>query len=310
MAYTRCDDRGVAYYFSAEDFPALSCEELSFAASAGHTLFGFIYSYGSPIEGRLVVFDHGFGGGHRSYMREIETLCRHGYRVFAYDHTGCMRSGGESTNGMAQSLCDLNDAINAIKGDARFADASISVIGHSWGGFAALNIAAFHPDISHIVAISGFISVEALVRSFFGGIMRGYRAAVMALETASNPKFVGANATAALAQTEARVLLIYSDNDKLCRKKPHYDALYSALSRKENVRLLLVHNKGHNPNYTEDAVKYLGEYSARLSRLLRKGRLSTEEERRSFVASLDWKRMTEQDGAVWNEIFKTLDSNV
>ena len=31
---------------------------------------------------------------------------------------------------------------------------------------------------------------------------------------------------------------------------------------KENIKLLLVSNKGHNPNYTEDAVKYLGELSS------------------------------------------------
>lgn len=138
MMYARCDDNGTAFYFSASDFPGLKSEAYSFKASAGHTLNGALYHYDNPIPGRLIVFDHGFGGGHRSYMKEIEMLCRHGYLVFAYDHTGCMTSGGESPNGMAQSLCDLNDCITMLKADDRFAGMDISVMGHSWGGFSAL----------------------------------------------------------------------------------------------------------------------------------------------------------------------------
>ena len=43
-----------------------------------------------------------------------------------------------------------------------------------------------------------------------------------------------------LSQTAAKVLLIYSEDDQLCRKDPHYDTLYAALSGKPNVRFLLV----------------------------------------------------------------------
>ena len=115
MMHIRCDDTETVFYFSADDFPGLQKEAYPFEASAGHMLQGYIYRYDAPIAGRLIVFDHGFGGGHRAYMKEIEMLCRHGYTVFAYDHTGCMESGGASPNGLAQSLCDLNDCITAIK---------------------------------------------------------------------------------------------------------------------------------------------------------------------------------------------------
>jgi len=308
MAYTRCDDRGTAFYFSSKDFDGLQQEPYVFTSSLGHRLQGYIYQYANAIPNRLIVFDHGFGGGHRSYMREIELLCRHGYRVFAYDHTGCMESGGENPNGMAQSLCDLNDCFLALKADDRFRDMDFSVIGHSWGGFSTLNIAALHPDISHIVAISGFVSVELLVNSFFAGILKPYRKAVMALERASNPNFVNAHAVTALHGTNARTLLIYSENDTLCRKTPHFDILREELADKENVRFLLVQEKGHNPNYTKDAVAYLAEYSAALQKLSKKKRLQTDDQKAAFVASYDWKRMTEQDASVWEEIFMTLDA--
>ncbi|MBR4866518.1 MAG: alpha/beta fold hydrolase [Clostridia bacterium] len=308
IAFTRCDDQGTAYYFSAADFPGLVAEPYPFLSDRGVKLQGYLYHYEKPIPGRIVVFDHGFFGGHRSYMREIEMLCRRGYLVFAYDHTGCMESGGTDPNGMAQSLCDLDDCIKMIKADHRFAGLDISVVGHSWGGFSTMNIAALHPEISHLVVMSGFVSVELLVGSIFKGILKLYKKAVMKLETESNPFYVHFNGVNSLAETAGRVLLIYSADDPMCKKEPHYDALYAGLSDKPNVEFLLVEGKGHNPNYTADAVAYLGEYVAEKNRLAKAKALNTPEEKAAFVKKFDWRRMTEQDEAVWEEIFRALDA--
>lgn len=305
MMHTRCDDTETVFYFSADDFPGLHQVAYSFPASAGHTLKGYLYHYDQPTEGRLIVFDHGFGGGHRAYMKEIELLCRHGYLVFAYDHTGCMESGGASPNGLAQSLCDLNDCISAIKKDEFLANRTISVVGHSWGAFSTMNIPALHPEISHIVAMCGFVSVEEMMKTFFAGPLKGYRKAVLALEQQSNPEFFAFHALGSLSNTQAKALLIYSEDDQLCRKV-HYDILKEGLDGKENVQFLLVKNKGHNPNYTQDAVKLLGEFSnARAKFLKRKN--ATKEQKAQFVASFDWGNMTAQDEAVWQCIFSHLD---
>ena len=306
--YRRCDDTGKAYYFSVGDFDGLQRTPYPFTASAGHELQGYLYHYADPRPGRLIVFDHGFGGGHRSYLREIELLCRHGFLVLAYDHTGCMESGGETPNGLAQSLCDLNDCITTVKSDARFYERTISVVGHSWGAFSTLNITAMHPDIEHIVAISGFVSVPLMVETFFAGLLGGYRKAVLDLEMRSNPKFATFNAVDSLSGFNGKALLIYSDNDPMTRKKPHFDTLQRELSHRRNIRLLLVSGKGHNPNYTSDAVGYLAEYTAKLAKLEKKKLLETDEQKAAFRASFDWRRMTEQDDAVWREIFRTLDS--
>lgn len=306
MMYTRCDDTETVFYFSAEDFPGLKSERYSFKASAGHSLQGYIYEYDNPIPDRIVVFDHGFGGGHRAYMKEIEMLARHGYRVLSYDHTGCMESGGETPNGLAQSLCDLNDCIMAIKADERFEGTDISVMGHSWGAFSTLNISALHPEISHIVALSGFVSVEEMVNMFFGGLMKGYRKAIFALERESNPEFVKFNAIESLSNSDTKALLIYSEDDPMCRVR-HYELLKDGLKDKENVELILVNGKAHNPNYTAEAVKYLGEFSASRAKLL-KNKKATKEEKARFVASFDWNKMTEQDANLWEKIFTHLDN--
>jgi len=305
MMYTRCDDVETVFYFTPQHFPGLKAEPHAFRASAGHTLQGWFYRYEDPIPGRLIVFDHGFGGGHLAYMKEIELLCRHGYQVFAYDHTGCMQSGGDSPNGLAQSLCDLNDCITMLKADSRFAELDISVVGHSWGAFSTMNIPALHPEISRIVALCGFVSVEEMVNTFFSGIMKGYRKAVLALERQSNPTFVRFSALETLKQADTKALLIYSEDDQMCRKT-HYDILKAGLAEKDTVEFLLVQNKGHNPNYTQEAVKLLADFSSARTKLL-KNKKATAQDKKAFVASFDWEAMTAQDEAVWNRIFAHLD---
>jgi pimeloyl-ACP methyl ester carboxylesterase len=304
----RCDDTGLAHYFSHEDFPGLRQQPFDFQSSLGHTLKGWFYCYDEIIPGRLVVFDHGFGGGHRSYMKEIEMLARHGYLVYTYDHTGCMLSCGDSPRGLSQSLRDLNDAINALQATQGFKDLKISVMGHSWGGFSTMNIAALHPEVTHIVALSGFVSVEEMIGQFFSGILKGYRKPVLKIEQENNPDFVKYNAAQTLADTAAKVLLLYSSNDKLVIREIHHDILSKALAGKADTRILLEENKGHNPNYTADAVAYLAEYTADMTRRLKDKKLNTEAEKKAFREKWDWNRMTNQDEKVWAEIFRTLDA--
>ena len=303
----RCDDTGNVYYFTAGDFPGLMQEAFAFPSAMGHTLRGWFYHYPDPIPGRLVVFDHGFGGGHTAYMKEIELLCRHGYLVFSYDHTGCMASGGADPNALTQSLADLDDCITALKAHPRSAGLDISVMGHSWGGFSTMNICALHPDISHVVAISGFVAVEQVLKANFPGILKAYIPSILRVERQNNPKYADYNAAESLRGTTARVLLIYSDDDKMVRREQSYDVLREKLAGKENIRLLLVQGKGHNPNYTADAVGYKDGFFADLTRRTRKKLLETREQKAAFIAAYDWNRMTAQDETVWAEVFRTLD---
>ena len=306
--YGRSDDMGTAFYYSAEDFPGLKREPFSFASPMGHRMQGYFYHFGSPEPGRVVVFDHGMGGGHRSYLKEIALLARRGYLVFAYDHTGCMESGGEGTNGLAQSLCDLNACLNVLKDHPRCAGCTFSVNGHSWGAYACLNIPAFHPEVRHVVAISGFVSVAQMLRQTLGGPLCFYRKAAFGWEKAANPDYAACSAAESLRNTDAKVLVIHSADDPVVKAKLHFRALRAALAGRENIRFLEVKGKGHNPNYTEDAVRYKRAYLAQLSRRLKRGTLSGEEQKRKFVAGFDWNRMTAQDEAVWREIFAALES--
>ena len=305
---SRCDDGGTAYYFSAADFDGLMQEPYPFENLKGERLQGYFYHYGAPkIPYRIVVFEHGMGGGHRSYMKEIEKLASHGYLVFAYDHTGCMESQGAHTNGFCQSLADLHAALLTLEKDPNFSSYTFSVVGHSWGGFSTLNIAALHPEITHLVAISGFLSAEQILRQTFGGLLKPYYRRAYALELESNPDFVHYRAEESLKNFNGQALVIHSDDDGVVHSKSHFRVLKKAMDGRENIRFLEVTGKGHNPNYTADAVRYKDAYLAELKKRAKAGLLNTDDAKRAFVKKFDWNRMTTQDDSVWQTIFDTLD---
>lgn len=299
--FVRYDNAHGLFYFAPEDFPGLKVRPYSFGAGAGHDLKGFFYYYDDPISDRLVVFDHGLGNGHRAYMVEIERLARAGFLVYSYDHTGCMASGGPDTQGFAQSLNDLDRCLQALKLEPALADRSICVMGHSWGGFSTMNISALHPDITHVVSMSGFVSVPLMLEQVVPGPLKGYRKNLLKLEQKTNPAYVNFDARNSLWHSHAKILLIYSENDPTV-KKLHYDALLGALQTRENIRFLLVPNKGHNPAYTEDAVGYKVAFFKEFDRAVKKKRLETPAQQKDFMARYDWHRMTAQDEQVWEQI--------
>ena len=305
MLFSRVDADGLVKYFSCEDFPGLSRESYTFKGAQGQTLQGWFYSYERSIPGRILVFVHGFGGGHTAYMTEIERLADHGFTVFAYDNTGCMESGGNG-NGFAQAVSDLDACLKALKADPRLEGMRYSVVGHSWGAYATMNIAALHPDITHLVAMCGPISAQQLIRQNFSGPLSLYRKDIYKLEEAANPAYAPLSAEDSLRHTGAHTLLIYSADDRSVRKDLHYDLLRDGLTGCRNIRFLLVNGKDHNPNYTADAVSYLGEFQAALAEL-RKQKKIEPQVRHAFINKWDWKRMTAQDDKIWQEIFDTMD---
>lgn len=304
--FVRNDNADGIFYFSPDDFPGLQAHPYDFKARAGHDLKGYFYHYPDPVHGRVLVFDHGMGNGHRAYMREIETLAKAGFLVFSYDHTGCMASGGESCNGFAQSLSDLDACMEALKSEKALEDYTFSVIGHSWGGFSTMNISALHPDITHVVSMSGFISVKRIVEQTIDGILKPYRKPILALERQANERYVDFDAISSLQGTDAEVLLIYSENDPVVKMSCHCDPLIQALEGKENIHIHLESGKAHNPSYTAEAVKYKDAFFEALQTLRKRGNKVTPEERKSFMESYDWRRMTEQDEKVWDLIVSHL----
>ena len=301
--FSRHDIDDSIFYFSEEDFPGLIKTEYNFKNKKGETLRGWFFSYEGANAERIIVFDHGLSVGHRAYFREIETIAAAGYTVYSFDHTGCTYSEGEGIGGFVTSLSDLDCCIKALKAD--FDDKKIAVIGHSRGGYSTLNIPAYHPDITHIVAISGFSSVKDMVDQLIPHFAKKTRAHILSVEEAEAPEYVGAAAIDTLKNTSVKALVIHSADDRTVGVK-QYEKLHSALKDVPNIRFLLVGGKVHNPHYTADAVRYKDAFFKVYKRLKKKKLLETEKQQSEFKKSYDWHRMTAQDDALWAEIFKFL----
>ena len=306
--FTRYDDNGAIFYFSSNDFKDIRFEQYTFESSKGYKLNGNFYYYDNFKKNHIVIFEHGMGGGHLSYFREIEILARRGYKVLAYDHSGCMTSEGSSTGGFCQSICDLNDCLNSLKNNDEYRDYEFSVVGHSWGAFSTMNITKFHPDVKHIIAMSGLISIDQMLKQMFGSLFKKCIPLAYELEKESNPNFVDCNAAESLLNYEGKALIIHSLDDKTVKSKFHFDVLSNELKEKENIEFMLVNNKNHNPNYTEEAVKYKDEFFKIYSKKINKKALKTEMQKIKFKTSFNWYKMTEQDFNVWKEIFRVLDN--
>ena len=299
----RRDPDGTLYYFSKDDFPGLCAEEYSFLGDKGQKLAAYLYYRGEKRTDKLIMFEHGMGCGHAAYMQEINKITEHGYTVFTYDHTGTRCSEGEHTGGFSQSLSDLDRAYRFVRSMPEYNSADISIIGHSWGGFSTMNIPAIHPDITHVVALAGFISPKAIQEQFLSGFLKLYRKPILQGERDAFPDYVDYDGRASLKDTKVKALIIHSKDDDTCYFKNHFCELQRAVSDNSSVEFLAVDKKGHNPNYTEDAVKYKNERMAVLKKLLKKKQLTTNEAKAAFVKSCDWVRMTKQDDEIWNKIF-------
>ena len=298
---TRQDNAHGIFYFAPEDFLGLTAHPYDFQSHKGHDLKGFFYCYEGADPKKLVVFDHGMGNGHRAYMREIETLCKLGFLVYSYDHTGCMASGGKHIGGFAQSLADLDDCIKHMKQEKALSRREIYVVGHSWGGFSTMNIGAIHPEVKKIVSMSGFVSVDRIVKQTLGPL-KAYAPAIVKAEQLENPRHSRYNGLESLDKTDAKVLLVYSDDDKTVLKQEHYDPLYIKFCDSDRVKFLLVSNRNHNPTYERDSVVYKDEFFVQSQKALKKGLLKTPEQQKEFYGKFDWWFMTKQDMAVWNQI--------
>lgn len=304
----RCDDTGVVHYFTAADFQGLNTLPFSFIGESGQELRGSFYYYGEMSREKLVIFDHGMGAGHLAYMKEIAELAKGGFTVFSYDHTGCMNSEGDNIRGFAQSLSDLDCCIKALRSTDEYKSLQFMVVGHSWGAFSTLNISAIHKDITHIVAMSGFVSVKDMLTQFFPGILKLYVPALYRLEQKNVPVYADYNAIDSLKSSTAKAMIIHSDDDGTVSFKRHFLKMKKALSERADTYFVAVSGKGHNPNFTEAAVKIKDAFFADYKEKMKNGYFTDEDKKREFKESYDFVKMSEQDSMVWKDIISFLNS--
>ena len=307
VLFRRHDSDGSVFYFDYDDFDGLVKQEYPFVTKKGNKLHGGFYCYDDPMPDKLIIFDHGLANGHRSYMREIEMLCRHGYLVYAFDHTGSGMSEGEHVDGLLGSLADIDDCLDMIKTIPGISDRKISLVGHSRGGFSSLNIIGLHPEVKSVVAISAFMSLKAMHKQIVPWIIFPFRKKLYELEKRHNPTYADLSAVETLEKTTTPVMLIHSLDDSTVSAKLNILSLRKQLFDRENLEFVLLNGRGHSPHFTTDAAAYKRAFFKEHKRLARKGLLENDEQKALLINFYDWDAMTEQDEEVWEKIFKFLD---
>ena len=103
------------------------------------------------------------------------------------------------------------------------------------------------------------------------------------------------------------MLIIHSKDDKTVNGKKHFEVIKDGLRENSNVEFMLLDGKNHNPNFKAEAVAYKDNFFKDLSKKLKNHELSTDEQKKNFVESYDWWKMTAQDEKVWEKIFDFLE---
>ena len=155
----RYDKDDAIPYYNVKDFPKLKCRNLSFINSRGKKIHYYFYKEEKSLANPLILFLPGIGPGHIAYFKEIATLCSYKYEVLTLDYEGCGESEGDSLYSLNGPTRDVDDLLNQLKLNRK-----IIVIGHSLGGYTAINIMNLRRELNKGVVISGFADIKDMVK--------------------------------------------------------------------------------------------------------------------------------------------------
>ncbi|MBR4768801.1 MAG: alpha/beta hydrolase, partial [Lachnospiraceae bacterium] len=285
----RFDKDDAIPYYSASDFPGLINEQNEFRNRDGVPVRYFTYRYETYDPEKLILFCPGIGPGHTAYFAEIEALCRAGFRVLTLDYTGCGASGGKRLPSINAPAKDASELLALLHPEEE-----IIPVGHSLGGYTALNLAHLLPEVTRAVILSGFISIAdemaGVIKSrFLVGRVKRY-------EEKLNPDFASLDNLAYLKTTTDRLLWIHSSDDPIVNYPLNAGKALEAGN--PNVRVITAEGKKHNPQYTSEALAAMNAWIGGYSRLVKEKKLRTPEERKAYFADKPVDRMTDLDPAV------------
>lgn len=126
--------------------------------SNNEKLIGTVFITAGTGPHTTVLLLHGFPGNEQNYDI-AHMLRRFGFNVVLLHYRGAWGSSGNFT--FSNGLEDVANAIHFIKSDSAYKNFNIDkekiiLIGHSFGGFAALLNSAEHNEIKNVASLAGF----------------------------------------------------------------------------------------------------------------------------------------------------------
>lgn len=243
-----------------------SREEFNFY-SGKNKLQGFIYG---AKNNKLLIWCHGLGAAHESYIQEILYFVDNGYRVISYDATGSGESEGKSTVGLIQSAIDLDHCFKYIESNDELKSLPIYLIGHSWGGFAVAEAAGRHENIKAIASISGYAyPVEMIVKEGSRMFEFNLKSFSFLFEISHMISFgienYKRNAVDSINSTDTPILLIHGNKDEMIPLDDCSIVSKMKDTKNPNVHTLIVSDEGQNGHnsifYNKEAVGAIEEFN-------------------------------------------------
>ena len=305
----RCEGNAYLQYFTAADFPNLTADPVAFTGNCGQVLRGNLYTQAGRQDFKaLLVFSHGMGGGHLSYTTELDFFAKRGYLVLAYDNTGTMASEGKSLVGMPQAVSDLRSALAFAKQDVRTKDLPVVLAGHSWGGYTVCRVLYFHPQVKGAVAFSAPDDVPRLLcaqaKAMTGKNLGFLEPFLRLYERLRFGKATAVRTSEIAAQTDVPLLLLHGGRDTTVRPEDAA-ATQDVLKNRKNIQTVLYPEKQHNVYATKEAEQYIADAFSKLG-VLTKDKAKAAEAK-AFAATLDFRKMCEEDTEVMETVVAFLD---
>ncbi len=255
------------YYYEhfSEQYPR---EEVRFK-SGENELHGFIY--GAENDKALLVFAHGIGCVHESYIKELLWFVDKGWRVFTYDATGSGYSEGEGTMGLPQSALDLDAALTFAESDSRLNSLPIFLMGHSWGGYAVTAVLNFDHKIAGVASVSGYAVPVEMIYEFSTDVVGNARPLIYPSIVLYNKlrfgKFAGLSAVDGINKSDTPVLIFHGTNDSMIGYNES-----SIISKRDEitnpkVQYVTLENTTHTGMfYTKEAREYVNKFSEEINK--------------------------------------------
>ena len=290
--------------YTAEDF---SMKGESVQTKCGKdTLKGYLYSCENPDKNKLVVVCHGMWSSKEAYMQEVGWLASHGLLVLTFDYAGTHESTGKLAC-FGNSVRSTDAMLDFVQSREDLKNREIFLVGHSWGGFAVSNVVAFHPEIKGVVALSPVLSMKEMLKNStprYPAISRAFFTFFDYLKCGKYALVDGVKNLEDFAKNGGKVLVVQSDDDGVVPYKSSLGLLRNHFGLSEsqnavnglNMKFITVHNRKHNPHYTDDAVALLNNFYAEFSK-------TKKEDLGELYARSDFHAMGRLDDSIMQQVY-------
>lgn len=293
--------------FSMQDFPNLNRTRYTFMSYSKKCLVGYIYRDGDlPVKG-IFLFAHGYGnGGHINYLDLINSICKHGYAVFAYDATAYDESEGRTMKGFTQGMLDADRAISFIESLDIYKKMPLYLAGHSWGAYSVSTALGNHPRVKGLIAFSGFNSATTIFKEngeqYAGEKADEFMVYVDTYEKLLFGDICETTAVDSFKKSKAKIVIVHSQDDTTVPISAGFNIYKKAFKKDKRFKFIHLLVNGHGTvYYTLPGKAYHDNIQNGFKKYMKKQKpneiqkvefLNTAIDRRKYLSMVDEKLIT------------------